>query len=204
MKKQGVTAVVVLSVCTALTGILTLFGVLLLPAVLEGPATTAQESVSGIEYSALPENKSILITGEKGEGILINLNFEEIVTNIYIFDKDAQERAQDTGYIIDYTMAVDNNFLLAFCDRMGGIELEKDGSKERYLSAALENFVSGGLNEEKMLQICDSFFEKFSKSGLSSGDFMFIIENSDTNLNYPICYDWIDYIPEMFCNCVYQ
>ena len=204
MKKQGVTAVVVLSVCTALTGILTLFGVLLLPAVLEGPATTAQESVSGIEYSSLPENKSILITGEKGEGILINLNFEEIVTNIYIFDKDAQERARDTGYIIDYTMAVDNNFLLAFCDRMGGIELEKDGSKERYLSAALENFVSSGINAEKMLQICDSFFDKFSKSGLSSGDFMFIIENSETNLNYPICYDWIDYISEMFCNGVYQ
>ncbi len=204
MKNKRSAIVISLSVLVAVSGILSAIGILLIPAVIGTPTTEAQENISGIEYSPLPENTTILITAEKGEGVLLNLDFSDIVTNIYIFEQNAKESAEAMGFIVDRTVEIDTAFLLAFCDRLGGIELEVDGKKLKYFSASLEEFLSGKPKQDKMLQICDSFFEKFAKTGLSSGDFMFIIENSKTDLNYPICYDWIEYIPEMFCNCVYQ
>ena len=77
------------------------------------------------------------------------------------------------------------------------------GQNSLWFSSALEEFCKNELTEEEFQEISCKFFEKISKTGLSSEDFMFIIEESDTRLPYSVCYDWIPYISELFANCVY-
>ena len=191
---------ITLAVCT---GLLTLAGILLLPAQISSPELSVHENVSGVGYADHPQNRGLFFTDSKGRGAFIYLNFSEIVTQVYFFEENANEEAQKLPYLKDYTFTIDDRFLPSLCDRLGGIEMTDEyGEKSLYFSASMAQFLEKSLNEEKIQKISLSFFEKIAKTGLSSEDFMFIIESAQTDLSYSVCYDWIPHIKEMFSNCI--
>ena len=204
MKKFSRIAAIVLGCLTVVTGLLTLVGILLLPAEIAPPEQSVHENIYGIGYTDYPASKGLLLTFEDSSGVFIYLDFSSLLTHTYIFEENAEENAKKLPFFKDYTINADSDFLYSLCDRLGGIEIaDSKGETTLFFSPALREFVEEGLNDEKRLQICVSFFDKFAKSGLSSEDFMFIIEDTQGNLSYSVCYDWIPHIKEMFCNYVF-
>ena len=191
-------------VCIAvISGLLTLAGILILPAEIAPPKQSVHENIYGIGYDDYPENKGILITFEDTSGLFIYFDFSSLSTYGYVFSQDAAENAEEIPFFKDYTIKAEKELIFSLCDRLGGIEMrDKQGEESLYFSPALISFCEKELSEEERLQLCISFFDKFAKTGLSSEDFMFIIENTQTDLSYSVVYDWIPHIKEMFCNYI--
>lgn len=202
LRKTTVSVLIALAVCT---GLMTLAGILLLPAELGTPERSVQENISGVGYTDWPESCGLLFTDSNNAGAFIFLDFENIVTGVYLFEEDAEGSVDELPYRVDYTFFLPDGFTGRLCDRLGGIEMaDEEGNTARYFSASLAQVTQNGTDYEEMLKISRSFFEKFANTGLSSEDFMFIIESADTNLTYSVCYDWIPHVSEMFSNCVFN
>ncbi len=179
-------------------------GLLLLPAEIgtgDDPAPVG-DSVSGIPYSS-PENAALLFTMPDGSGALLYLDFESTVLEVTVYGNHAEEQAEKSRYSVYYKMAGSTAFLASLSDRIGGIELAEGGSKRRYFSAGLGQKLSERLSLSEKKEIAAAFFEKTSKMGLSSEDFTFIIEETDTNLSYPVCFGWLPYIEALAENTVF-
>jgi hypothetical protein len=182
-----------------------LCGILILPAQLGQGESPAGENLSGVGYWDYPESCGLLFTDQNDRGAFIFLDFENITTSVYLFPDRASLRSADLPYNTDYTFLLADGFAGRLCDRLGGIEMpDENGRESLYFSSALAEFCSGTMDFDKMHIISQSFFEKISKTGLSSEDFMFIIEEADTDVSYTVCYEWIGHIKEMFLNCVFH
>ena len=203
MKITRSSVIAALATVTVCTGLLALAGILLLPAELASPEQSVHENISGVGYSDYPASRGLLFTDQEGRGAFIYLDFENIVTQVHIFSEDAEAQAEKLPYLKHYTFRLPEGFAAALCDRLGGIEMTDDeGANSLYFSTALTQFCQKDMSYDKMLKISLAFFKKIAKIGLSSEDFMFIIELTETDLTYSVCYDWIPHIREMFCNCI--
>lgn len=203
MKRTKRFAVAVLSVLAAISGFCAFMGILLIPAEIAPPKQSVHENIEGVGYTKYPSSKGLLFKAEDGSGAFIFLNFSTISTYLYLFPENAEENASALPFITDYVFSIKDDFLPKLCDRLGGIEMtDENGENCICFSSSLMAFCENKLNPDNMLQLCSSFFDKISKTGLSSEDFMFIIKETDSNLSYSVCYDWIPHIKEMFCNIV--
>lgn len=192
MKKK--TALAVLVTSTFSLGCFLLCGILLLPAEI-GSAPSPNpvgDSVSGVDYYSSAQNCGVLCLYEDGSGALLYLDFEKGVLDAEVYNDHAKEQAMTSKFPVNYTLQADSDFLCRFCDRIGGIDLSEGGSKRRYFSASLRQKLAEKTDFDGRVEIISAFFERIAKMGLSSGDFMFIIEETDTNLSYPICYGWVE------------
>ncbi len=204
MKKSRRGIISVLVTLMIISGFLTVFGIILIPAQLVTPEMSAQENLSGVGYFDYPPNCGILLYDEQERGVFLFFDFENILTEVRMFESSALSSAENASCRVDYTMFIPEDFCGALCDRLGGIELiDQNGQKSLYFSAALYEINEKNLTADNMAEISSAFFEKISKTGLSSGDFMFIIESADTDLPYSVCYDWIPYMEDMFRNFVF-
>ncbi len=203
MKTRSVILTVFITIIICLA-IMTGTALLLVPAVIGGGQQNVADDISGVDYGKTPQNIALLFTAENGSGALIFLDFENTKTHTYIFEQNAVENAIKLPYQISYTLAMPNDFLYKLCDRLGGIDLELNGQKNRYFSASLAEFCENSTETDKLFKVSSGFFEKIAKIGLSSEDFMFIIEECETTLGYSVCYGFIDHISKMAENCVFH
>ena len=82
-------------------------------------------------------------------------------------------------------------------DRIGGIDLTFEEETLRYTgSQVIECLLKDNTNKVKR-QIISQIFEKISKNDFSKDDFVYIIENSKTNLRLIDCIYWIGYLKDM-------
>lgn len=180
-------------------------GLLLLPASIDETPDPAPvgDSVSGIEYYDL-ENRSILFCLEDNSGALFYLDFQNDSINIEIYNDHAIEQGEKSKYKVNYKIFADIDFLCRFCDRIGGIDLGETSVKRRYFSAGLRQKMEEKTDYVSRKEITLAFFEKIAKIGLSSEDFMFIIEETDSNLSYPACFKWIPALKGLAENCIFE
>lgn len=203
MKITKSVVVSVLATLTVCMGLLILAGILLIPAEIASPEQSVHENVSGIGYYDYPPSCGVLIVDSKDRGVFIYLDFKNIVTQVYVFGSSATQRAESLPYITHYTLMVEDDFAPRLCQRLGGIEItDGQGKKTLHFAPALQEIIKNNPGEEEILKISLAFFEKIQKIGLSSEDFMFIIEAAETNLSYSVCYDWISHIKVMFSNYI--
>lgn len=201
-KRTLITAVMMsITICSCLLFLVVL---ILTPAEIGRDYSPAGENVTNIPYSSVPDNKTVLVLGENGEGALLYLNFHDIVLQLHLFESGAEENANKLGYIIDYKMEVTNKFICSLADQIGGVEMTADGETFRYFGSSLGQLLEEKPSFDKIYAICDAFFEEFAKMGLSSADFMFIMKNTNTDLNYAVYSEWADFLPELICNCIYK
>ena len=185
---------------TIALGIFTLLGVIMLPASFVSYGTPTAESAPDIPYGSTPENCVIYLSVTEGKGLLMYLDFENKRVTTHIYEKDCETEIQNSGYEVNYLIEADIDFIGNLNDRLGGIVLEKNGGKYRFSSVALIQEIEENSNIDNLQKITEAFFDKISKLGLSSNDFKFIMNNTKTNLNYPTCYGWIDFLPKLFEN----
>ncbi len=181
-------------------GIFTLLGVIMLPASFASYNTPVAENTPNIPYGQTPENTVVFLSAMEDKGLLIYLNFEDERVNAFIYDKDCEKEIQNSGYEVNYRIEADLEFIAALCDRLGGVVLETENGKYRFSSVALRQELEENNQIDNLQKITEAFFYKISKLGLSSNDFKFIMNNTKTNLNYPTCYGWIDFLPKLFEN----
>ena len=169
-------------------GVFALAGLIFTPLAIDSSPTG--EVVPSEQYFSSPEGSGILYLSDDGSGALIYLNFEQKTTAVNLFLDNAEKRALLTGYEINYTILGSDDFLCNLCDRLGGIELDENGISLRFNGTSLSEKLGKSNTLYDMAEISEGFFKKFSKIGFTNNDFKFIIENTDTDLNFPVCYSW--------------
>ena len=185
---------------TVTLGIFTLLGIFVLPASVVFDTNQAGEKMEGVPYVNTPENSGVFIYTGDDRGVFIFLDFEKKKVNAFTYTENCEKELQNSGYEVNYTIKASTEFIGDMCDRLGGIVMEKGEDKYRFSSVVLIEEIERNKTLESMEKITVAFFEKISKLGLSSNDFKFIMNNTETNLNYPICYGWTEYVQTMFQN----
>lgn len=201
MKKSTIIPVLVTIIFCSV--IFTICGILLVPAEIKSVPAPAGDTVSGIKYYPDAKNSGVLLLFESGGGAMTYLDFESGRIYIFPYDKNPLQNANLEGYDINYTISLTNEFLCRLCDRLGGVIISEGGSNIRYSSVGLGIKLKESNDKNAKIKIISAFFEKIAKIGLSSDDFMFIIENTDNNLVYPICYHWIEPFKDLAGNCIF-
>ena len=199
MKKYKTAVTVFIITALIFCSMLCLLGIFLIPAQVGVPELPTGENISGITYGSTPSPISIKIFSPFG-GALLYLGFNTLSVDVRLFEDSTDLERVET----DYYIKLSDGFLGRFCDRIGGLTLNLSGQRELYFGVALEQYIAEDRDLYKMREISSAFFEKISKTGLSTEDFVFIMENGETDLNFPVCYDIREYIPELFANCYYR
>ncbi len=156
----------------------------------------AGENISGLPYYT-PEDANLLFLYEDGSGALLRLLFGEGKIVCEVYDNHALEQGSAYSGGSFYTCSVDADFIASFADRLGGVSLLEGGTQRRYFSAGIRQKLAERNDYATRCELVSSFFEKIAKIGLSSSDFKFIIEETENDLVYPICYGWISRISAM-------
>ena len=175
-----------------------LAALLMLPTVWGDKAepSPAGDSITGEAYYT-PENANLLLLCFDGSGALLRLLFDEGKITCEVYDNHAEEQGRAYSGGDYYTLFADADFIAAFADRIGGVELSEGSAKRRYFSAGIRQKLAERTDYAGRCELVSAFFEKIAKIGLSSGDFKFIIEETENDLVYPVCYGWIDKIGAM-------
>ncbi|MBQ8267756.1 MAG: hypothetical protein IJZ21_05170, partial [Clostridia bacterium] len=82
-------------------------------------------------------------------------------------------------------------------DRVGGVNVEVNGETLRYTGVQIIDLISVNPDEDMKAQVITQIFRQISENNFSKDDFIYIIENSKSNLTVVDCIYWLDYIGEM-------
>ena len=151
-------------------------------------------------YTALPSNVGVLFVF-CGEPTLCYLDFEEkIISVIYAEDYNIND-GEIAGYKVDFTVEGDYTLLCGIVDNLGGINLETEENIFSFTGIQIKEMLeTKPLTEESRVEIAETIFQKISQVGFKREDFLYIIENSKTNLSVPDCYYWAEHMKELCYN----
>lgn len=150
-----------------------------------------------VPYVRTPENRGIALVFPEDSAILVYLDFEDECIRLVDIESFDPACPQYYGYTTDYTVQISYELIEGIVDRVGGIELEYGGQKLRYTGVQVIDLIAYGHAQEMKRQIVLEIFNKISKNSFSKDDFVYIIQNSESNLSFVDCIDWIDYLKDM-------
>ena len=150
-----------------------------------------------VPYDSAPDNCGLLLEAPLESRWLIFLDFEK--ERIMILEASAlkSDSTEHLGYSVDYRIGADYELIAAVIDRVGGIELNIDGTHLRYTGVQVCDLLCSNDSKEIQKQVFLAFFENVSKNGFSKNDFAYIMDNSDTDLTMPVCFDWPQRLSQM-------
>lgn len=162
------------------------------------PAEKKAESVP--YYSHIPESKGIMFD-ICDRRTLVYLDFETTALCVIPDAEDVPLGGNLYGYSVDYRVKGDYDLLGGIIDIAGGIELETEEEILRFTGIQIANKLSReSYNKEQSKEIINGIFKNLSQIGFQNSDFLYIIENSETNLTIPDCYYWSEYIKKLCSN----
>ena len=162
------------------------------------PTEIKQESVP--YYTAAPENAGVMFD-ICGDRTLCYMDFEKNTLSLIFDNADIKAGEKLYGYTVDYVVNGDYDLLGGIIDIIGGIELELENEVLRYTGVQITDVLSRTANRETLRRkIIPEILKKTEENGFQKEDFLYIIENSDTNLTVPDCYYWSDYIKTLCRN----
>jgi len=187
----------VLTVCICVGVIFVGTGYLYLDKELE----PAENKVSSVPYSPdVPENAGVMFKiGDKA--VLCYLDFEYKSLSVVFDSFETKIGDQLYGYSVDYVVEGNLGLLEGIVDNISGIELATETETFRFTGVQISELVAEKMEEKDFLcEIILKICEKIEKTGFQNTDFLYIIENSETNLTVPDCYYWQDYISALCAN----
>lgn len=141
----------------------------------------------------LPKNCGIVLEIET-EKTFLYLDFSESKLNVLLNVPKNYEKTIH-GYSADFTVKAESFLVSELIDRIGGIDLKLQDEHLRYTGVQIVELLE---NEDiSKREVVTAIFNKIGKSGLTKSDFIFIIENCETNITIPDCYHWPNYIKTM-------
>lgn len=162
----------------------------------------ADTTESNIPYAApLPDSAGILLTLPDNSGYMVYLDFYGEQVLIAAIENTNEPTTDYFGYPVSYTVKADYNLVEGLIDRLGGLEIYDNGETLRYTGIqVLEKVHSFTNNTDLKKMVVNIFFDRIAEVGFSKGDFVYIIENSDTDLTVPDCYYWPPYLTDIAGN----
>lgn len=150
-----------------------------------------------VPYIRTPESRGVALLLPNGSATLAYLEFDEECIRLLDIESFDESCPEYYGYTVDYTIQISYELIEGIVDRVGGIELEIDGQKQRYTGVQVIDLIAYGRVKDLKREIILQVFDKISKNSFSKDDFVYIIENSKSNLSFIECFDWIDYLKDM-------
>ena len=151
-----------------------------------------------VPYKHIPENKGIGFLLPDGSAVLVYLNFEKGCINVVDVETYDSNNNLYFGYTMDYTVVVDRELIGGMVDRVGGVNLRVEEETLRYTGVQVAELIGKTTDKTVKSQIISEIFRGISKNGLTKENFIYILQNSETNLTVLDCIDWYDYIDEIF------
>lgn len=150
-----------------------------------------------IPYESIPDNCGLLLQTPLESQWLIYLDFEDEQITVLEASRIKSDFKEYLGYSIDYRIDADYELIAGVIDRVGGIELNVDGTTLRYTGIQVCDLLCCNSYENIKRQVLSEFLYNISKKGFSKNDFAYIIDNSDTDLTVPACFDWPQRLSQM-------
>lgn len=150
-----------------------------------------------VPYNRAPENCSVVFVYPDNTATLVYLDFakENIrLVNISNYDPACPEYY---GYSADYNVKISYDLIEGIIDRVGGIDITHNNEQFRYTGVQVIDLIAYGSVDDIKKQILTQIFNKISKNSFSKDDMVYIIENSEGNLSFIDCIDWLDYLENM-------
>lgn len=160
-------------------------------------ATDIDQKDYTVPYTRTPESCGIVFVFPDNSATLVYLDFER--ENIRLLDIETYDslRPEYYGYTADYTVTTDYDFIEGIIDRVGGIDITENGITTRCMGVQVIDIIAYGRVDDIKEQILQQIFNKISQNSFSKDDFVYIIENSKTDLSFLDCIDWLDYLKSM-------
>ena len=154
-------------------------------------------------YFEVPDNCGLLFLLPHDMKILFFLDFDSEIS--YIININNNTGAVDgfSLYPTDYVFNLDYYTLAAVIDRLGGLNLQIGEETLRFTGIQVCDILLEGSDPKLGFNVAAAVCERLGSEGFSKDDFVFLIENSDTELTVPVCLYWIDRIATLFGNAVF-
>ena len=162
-------------------------------------SSDADTAKSNIPYSApLPDSSGLLLRLPDNSGYMIFLDFSSDSLTMAKIDEVKPEKQEYYGYPVSFTIDADYRALAGIIDRIGGIELHDNGKMLRYTgSQVIDKIHSTTQNSGLIKEVIEGFFQQLCTNGFSKEDFVYIIENTSTDITVPDIYYWPPYIADI-------
>lgn len=160
----------------------------------------AEGTASKIPYTfSAPENKGVMLE-ICGELTYIYLNFKDEKLTV-IIPPYSDYGDEIYGYPIDYKIKSDYSLISALIDYAGGIELSDGETVLRYTGVQIAEILSRTADISEMKRdIITALIKRIAENGIDGEAFNYIIENTQTNLTVPDCFDWAAYMAKLCQN----
>lgn len=152
-----------------------------------------------IPYEHTPESRGVSFVFEDRSAVLVYLDFYSRNISLYNIEEFTSENNYGK-FTSDYTVWVNNTLIEGIVDRVGGVTIETNGKTLRYTGVQIADMLSQDVNREMRQEILLQIFKQISKNDFQKDDFIFIIENTETDLSLVEGIYWLGYIKEMSLN----
>lgn len=154
----------------------------------EGKITVPTEKTH-ISAPAVADSAGFLINFP-ADSVFINFDFTSDSTSVLLFDSAADASdVQKYGYTVFKTVDADYDFLAEFTDRLSGCVITENGAQIRLTGVQTAERLKTTLDKQFKRDIISSLLNNIQKSGLNKSDIVFFIENTESTLNFPECYN---------------
>ena len=161
---------------------------------LEFPEEKVDNQVPSVPYYSYTPDSAGVLFDISGNLVFTFLDFERESISLVFCEENYSYEDEIYGYTVDYTITADHNLIGGIVDLLDGIELEKEGEKLSFMGSQVVAELTTTTNSEEKRYIIKQIISKIAQKGLGKKDFLYIIENSETNLTVPDCYYWSDSI----------
>ncbi len=160
-------------------------------------ATDIDQKDYAVPYNRVPKSCGVVFVFPDNTATLVYLDFDR--ENIRLLNIDAYEQScpEYYGYSVDYNINISYELIEGIIDRVGGIDITQNGETLRYTGVQVMDLIAYDRVEDIRKQILTQIFDKISKNNFSKEDMVYIIENSEGNLSFIDCIDWLDYLKSM-------
>ncbi len=150
-----------------------------------------------VPYTRTPDSCGVVFVFPNNSATLVYLDFEK--ENIRLLDIETYDPLcpEYYGYTADYTVTTDYELIEGIIDRVGGIDITENGTTTRCMGVHVIDIIAYGRVDDIKKQTLKQIFKKISQNSFSKEDFVYIIENSKTDLSFFDCIDWLDYLKGM-------
>ncbi len=160
----------------------------------------AKNDVSSVPYSASPENAGVLLNFA-GDPVFLYLDFEAEEIGVIYPERSAQESTEIYGYSIDYSIEADYALVSYMVDSVNGIEMAYDSEQLSFTGEQVAELLSNTADTNQLKRdITEKIINKIALYGFLRQDFLYIIENTKTDLTVPDCYYWAENLQKLCKN----
>ena len=142
-------------------------------------------------YSFTPDSAGVLFD-ISGNLVFTFLDFERESISLVFCEENHSYEDEIYGYNVDYTITADHSLVGGIVDLLDGIELEENSEIFNFMGSQVVEKLTTTTSSTEKRYIIKQIISKIAQKGFSKKDFLYIIENSETNLTVPDCYYWSD------------